>query len=398
LTDPGAWARDIEPGVGTTFTGKRVNARTALQTSAVYFCTSLIADAISSLPVDCYRTVKGKSKPAAVPSWLARPNPRMTPQDFWHRVITSMVLEGNGYIYVARLNGVIDSLWPVHPSIVDVNLIDGVPVYTLNGVPVGDDELIHIPAFTLAGEPKGLSVLEAARQAVGMGLTTEEFGARFFGQGTTMAGVIEVPGKLEPTEAKRLKADFAKNNSGTRNSHAIGVLTGGATWQSITVTPEQAQFLATRAYTKTDIALFFKVPPYMVDPSITSTWGTGIEEQNWAFIQNTLQPWITRIEQAISLFLLYGNQQMRFNLNARLRAKTLERMDAYAKGIEHGVYCLDDVRALEDLDPLPDGLGQKFFVPANLVEVGKEPPKPEPAPPPPAAPDPNAAPDEGNVK
>lgn len=383
LTDPAGWARDIEPGAGPTASGKRVNSRVALQMSAVFFCSGLIADSISSLPIDCFKSGRGKSKSVTPPSWLIRPNPVMTPQDFWHRVLTSMILEGNGYIWVARNDrNAIDSLWPVHPSRVDIrNGEGGTLIYSIDGVDAPDGAIVHIPAFTIAGEHKGISVIEAARQAVGLGLTAEEFGARFFAQGTTMAGVIAVPGKLETDEARRLKADFAKSNSGTRNSHAVGVLSGGATWTNISVTPEQAQFLATRAYTKTDIALFFRVPPYMVDPTVTSSWGSGIEEQNWAFIQNTLQPWITRIEQAISLFLLYGNTVMRFNLNARMRAKTSERMDAYAKGIQNGIYCPDDVRALEDLDPLPDGKGKVFYRPANLLEVGEDPPPKAPSPP-----------------
>lgn len=378
LTDPGSWFNDIEPGAGPTHSGKSVNSHNALGLSAVYFCSGLIADSISSLPADCFRpNGKSGSKPVKKPDWLIKPNPQMYPQDFWHRVITSMVMEGNGYIFVVRNpdNGKVDSLWPIHPH--RVSILHGGPngrnIYLVNGTPVPDGDMIHIPAYTVAGQLKGLSVIEVARQAIGLGMTAEEFGARFFSQGTTMAGVISTPAALKPEEATRLKADFSKRNSGTKNSHAVGVLTGGAQWTNISVTPEQAQFLETRSYTKVDIALFFRVPPYMVDPTVASSWGKGIEEQNWSFVQNTLQPWITRIEQAISLFLLSGTTEMRFNLNARLRAKTTERMDSYAKGLQNGWYCVDDVRALEDMEPLPDGLGQKFFRMANLIELGAEP-------------------------
>jgi phage portal protein BeeE len=138
----------------------------------------------------------------------------------------------------------------------------------------------------------------------------------------------------------------------------------------------------------------------MVDPTVTSSWGSGVEEQNWAFIQNTLQPWVTRIEQAISGFLLIGQTEMRFNLDARLRAKTADRYEAYTKGLTNGFMCADDVRALEDMEPLPDGLGQSFWRPANLIEIGKEPPAPVAPPVAPVAPS-DSAPeteDEGSNK
>lgn len=391
LTDPDRWFSDIEPG-RETYTGRRITSRGALQTSAVYFCSGLIADAIGCLPVETFVKSGTKRKKVNPPSWLIQPNPVMTPIDFWHRMVTSLLLEGNAYAMVVRVDGEVDALYPIHPDVVDIDVAkDGTYVYKINGDVQPAGSILHIPGYTIAGCAKGISVLEAARQAIGLGLTAEEFGARFFGQGTAMSGVIEVPGALETKEARRLKADFSKSNSGTKNSHAIGVLTGGATWKPVSITPDQAQFLETRKFTKADIALFFRVPPHMVDPTVSSTWGTGIEEQNWAFVQNTIQPWLVRIEQAISLFLFGGTRQVHFNLDSRLRAKTTERMDAFAKGLEHGVYCEDDLRAMEDLPPLPNGLGQKFYVPANLVEVGA-PPKPESAPAPAPAPDPNADP------
>lgn len=396
LTAPERWFNEIEAFGGSTNSGKRVNAKTALQMSAVYFCTSLIADSIASLPTDTFKAGSSFRKPVGKPNWLTRPNPVMTPFDFWHRVITSMLLEGNGYIWVVRSGVGIDELWPIHPDRVEIRGPQTSPVYFVDGKRAPDGAVLHIPAFTQADKPEGMSVIEAAREAVGLGLTAEDFGARFFAQGTTMAGVIESPAKLEPTEAKRLKADFSKSNSGVKNSHAVGVLTGGAQWKSISITPEQAQFLATRAYTKVDIALFFRVPPYMVDPTVTSSWGSGVEEQNWAFIQNTLQPWITRIEQAVSAQLLYGTTYMRFNLDARLRAKTADRYEAYTKALNNGFMCADDVRALEDMEPLPKGHGAVFWRPANLVEVGKEPPAPvAPVAPPTGDPAPNS---EGSKK
>lgn len=397
LTDPEAWWRDIEPGAPQSYTGKNITRHTALQTSAVYYCAGLIADAIASLPLDTFIKTGNRRKQIDTPAWLVRPNPNMTPIDFWHRVVTSMLLEGNAFILTIRdpRDNEIVALYPIHPDYVDIEDNPNGNLYHIGGQVLTQKDILHIPGFTLAGETRGYSVLSAAKQSIGLGLTTEEFGARFFGQGTTMSGVIEVPSSLDPKEARRLKADFSKSNAGVKNSHAIGVLTGGAVWRPVSITPDEAQFLETRKFSKVDIALFFRVPPHMVDPTVSSTWGTGVEEQNWAFVQNTIQPWLTRLEQAITLYLLPEGQQVHFNLDSRLRAKTTERMDAFAKGLEHGVYCQDDLRAMEDLPPLPNGLGKKFYVPANLIEVGAPKPEPQaPAPAPAADPkaDPNADP------
>jgi HK97 family phage portal protein len=184
-----------------------------------------------------------------------------------------------------------------------------------------------------------------------------------------MSGIIEHPGKANPEEARRLKEDFVKKHQGVANSHAVGILTGGASWHPITITPEQSQFLQTRNFTKADIALFYRVPAYRVDPAVTSSWGRGVEEQNYAMAQDTLHPWAARIEQAISLFLLPGFQQMRFNMDARLRAKLSERYQAHALAIANGIKSPDEVRAEESLSPIPDGRGEQWFRPANIIGI-----------------------------
>jgi hypothetical protein len=157
-----------------------------------------------------------------------------------------------------------------------------------------------------------------------------------------------------------------------KNSHSVGVLTGGASFKPITISPEQAQFLETRRFQKSEIALLYRVPAYLVDSTVSSTWGTGIEEQNKFFVDQTLMPWIVRIEQAVSTFLLPGFQYIRFNVDARLRAKTKDRYESYQLGLTNGFLNSDEVRAMEDLGPLPKKLGQRFYRPLNLGVVGEE--------------------------
>lgn len=356
---------------------------------SVYACQSLIADGIASLPVDHFSKSAGKKTSldqTKSPRWIRQPNPFQTSYAFWHRVIISLLCDGNAFLAIIRNDaGVIQALWCLHPQ--DVQIEEGVAgddQYRVSGVDqlLSRDSILHIPAFTVPGCSRGLSPLDMAREAIGLGLTAEEFGARFFSQGTTMAGVIEHPGTPQPAEAKLLRDMFKKTHAGIKNSHTVGVLTGGASFKPITMTPEQAQFLETRRFQKAEIALLYRVPAYLVDSSVTSTWGSGIEEQNKFFVDQTLMPWIVRIEQSISTFLLPGQQYLKFNLDARLRAKTKDRYEGYRTALTNGFMNADEIRALEDMDPLPKKTGQLFYMPLNLAVVGDEkPPSAAPAAP-----------------
>jgi HK97 family phage portal protein len=382
---------------------------------AVYACQSLIADAVASLPVDHYTTFSGRKEPVErSPKWVTQPNPYQTAYEFWFRVVISLLSDGNAFIYTVRNDrGEVQALYCLHPSY--VSIVDG-PLGD-NRYEVADDrgvvqgvydrsQILHIPAFVVPGNSRGLSPLDMAREAIGLGLTAEEFGARFFEQGTTMAGVIEHPGTPRPDEAKLLREMFRKTHAGVKNSHSVGVLTGGASFKPITISPEQAQFLETRRFQKAEIALLYRVPAYLVDSQVTSTWGSGVEEQNKFFVDQTLMPWIVRIEQAVSTFLLPGQQYIRFNVDARLRAKTKERFEAYQLALNNGFMNADEIRALEDMGPLPKKLGQRFYRPLNLGVVGEEDKKPAaagngpegdpqaPQNPPNAPNDPNAGPTE----
>lgn len=392
-----AWAKDYPSLFGgpRTFAGKRVTQRSSLQMIAVYQCQSIIIDGIATLPVDHFRKVGDRREEVPAdqsPRWIRQPNPFQTPVEFWSRVVQSLLSDGNAFIATIRnKRGAIQALYCLHPGDVHINAGKlGENTYTVNGEQFDRSQILHIPGFVFGNEARGLSPIDIAREAIGLGQTAEEFGARFFSQGVTMSGVIEHPGMPNKDEAKLLREMFRKTHGGVKNSHAVGILTGGASFKPITVTPEQAQFLETRRFQKSEIAGLYRVPAYRVDPSVTSTWGSGIEEQNKSLILDTYLPWAVRIEQAISTFLLAGPQFIKFNFDARQRPTTKERYEAYQKGIDAGFLCLDDVRALEDMPPLPNGQGKHFWRPGNMVPIKQalEKPKetPKPVDPPPAEP------------
>lgn len=383
-----AWQKDFPSlfGRGRTAAGKEITYESSLTLVAVQSCVSLISDGVATLPVDEGITVGGKRKPVERKTpWVERPNAFQTPVAFWGRVVTSLALDGNAFIFTIRdERGVIQSLYCIDPRIVEiVDVGFGETRYRIGGAidasgkfsggqEFDRSQILHIPFFVMPGNPRGLSPIDLASEAIALGVTAEEYGSRFFQQGTTMAGVIEHPQSPKPDEAKMLRDMFRKTHAGTKNSHAVGILTGGATFKPITISPEQAQFLETRRFQNHQIALLYHIPTYMVDPTVTSSWGSGIEEQNKSLIENAFMPYIVRIEQAVSTFLLGGNRYMKFNLDARLRPNTKERYEAYAIAVNNGWMNLDEVRALEDMEPIPDGKGQDFYRPLNHALVGAE--------------------------
>lgn len=376
------WATDVETMATPTASGQSISPTNARTLAAVWSCQSLIADAIASLPVDTYREDRAKKRKVALsnPKWLDKPNLFESRYTFWHKVMISLLgQDGNAFIMLGRLEtGAIVQAIVLDPASVEVDETSAVPIYRYNDVEYSDRDILHIPAFTVPGKRRGLSVIDNAREAIGLGLAAEEFGARFFSQGTTMAGVIEHPGSPKPGELAIMARMLRKTHSGLKNSHALGILTGGASWKSVSITPEQAQFLETRRFQNIQIAQLYRVPPHLIDPTVTSSWGSGVEEQNKFFADYTLIPWLVRIEQAISN-ILPGGQTIQFNVNARLRAKTVERFQAYTQAINNGFMSLDEVRSLEDLQAIPGGRGNVWFVPANLMELGADPP-PGPTP------------------
>ncbi|MER7445053.1 phage portal protein [Micromonospora avicenniae] len=381
------WRDEVEYSSVATASGEEINPARARTLVAVWSCQSLIADGVASLPIDTFRKVKRRGSRETIdsPSWLVAPNPFETPYTFWHKVMVSLLGEdGNAFIQLAREGdnpkGNIVAAFVLDPLLVDVDEFSPTPLYTYEGRTFTPDTMIHIPAFTKPGQRRGLSVVEHAAEAIGLGLAAEEFGARFFSQGTTMAGVVEHPGNPKPGEVAVLARMLKKSHAGIKNSHAVGILTGGASWKSISITPEQAQFLETRRFQNIQIAQLYRVPPHLIDPTVTSSWGSGVEEQNKFFVDYTLVPWLTRLEQAFSRMLPNG-QYVKFNVDARLRAKTAERFQAYVQAVSNGIMSLDEVRALEDMQPIPGGKGKAHVRPLNLIEVGKEPPKAAAQPP-----------------
>ena len=225
------------------------------------------------------------------------------------------------------------------------------------------------------GSIKGLSPISAAREMIGLALGAQRYGATFFGSSGLAGATIEVPGQLTPEGVEALKASWNAVHRSASNANKIAVLTEGAKFSKISIPPEDSQFLETKKSSVADIARIFGVPPHLLaDSQLSTSWGSGLHEQNVAFSMYSLRPYITRIEHGMTSILRSSGISVAYaKLDvASLSRGTSERWGNYQQGILNGVYSIDEVRALEGLPPLPDGEGQTHYRPLNLVPVGQE--------------------------
>jgi HK97 family phage portal protein len=362
-----------------------VNQSTALRLIAVYACVRLISDTVASLPARAYRKQGDERKEVSrPPSWLDMPNVETTWFEFVERCLSSLNLDGNAFVLITSRDnlGFPAEFYTLHPSSVDVRREKGRTFFVWEGgtelsrysprTPMGD--VLHIKAFNDGGL-RGLSPIDVARQAIGLGLASEKYGSRFFGKGQgTMPGVIEFPEASEKKtkdEIQVMRDAWAGAHEGVENSGRPGILTGGATWKNVSISMEDAQFLETRKFQVVEIARLFNVPPHLIQELDTTTsWGTGIEQQSIGFVRFSLLPWLVRLESSFNQFLPRG-QFMKFEAKGLERGDSVAQSEFYAKSIQNGWMSRNEIRSLEDLPKETDL--DKFLIPANETVVGEEP-------------------------
>lgn len=354
-----------------TDSGQAVNTTKAMRVVSVYACVTLIADAIRALPVDVYRKVgDGRVPVARPPQWLRSPNPEQGWGQFIDYALHALLTNGNAPIWIAGKDqfGFAEDLYVLHPDDVTFTRIkseDGrrLKEVKVNGVGMREftarhpeGQILHIMAHTADGVV-GLSPIEQAKQAIGGALAVEKFGNKFWDQSAMTTGVLELPSGSNPTDEQltRIGKAWRRKFSGSDKAWMPIVLANGATYKPIQVPNDDAQFIETRKFSVAEIARLYRVPPHLIgDVERSTSWGSGIEEQNIGFVSWTLMPWITRLEEAFSQLLPRG-QFIKFNVNSLLRGDTGARANFYQtlgglKAIE-----INEIRAFEDMPPLPDG-------------------------------------------
>lgn len=358
--------------------GVTVNEETAMRVTAVSACVRLIAETIAALPLHTFvgsgPTREQIQRPQDEHIW-GDPNSEMTRVEFWEMVLASELSNGNAFINTPRTRaGSIGEMWPIEPRAVRVNRTkSGEKVFEIQGDRTRTvDEILHIPAFRLAGQDRGMSPIGQAREGIGVALAAERMAARFYGKGSVLSGIIEVEkdlsGKQQVVDA--YAHNWNRMHQGVDNSFNIAVLDNNGKFKPTTLPPEDLQFMEARKFQVVEICRMYRVPPHMVaDVERSTSWGTGLEQQQIAFLTYTLLPWIRRNEQAISKFLLpVRDRYAMFNLSGLLRADSQARGQFYREGRTGGWLSINDVRRLEDMPPVDEG--DEYLQPLNMAPVG----------------------------
>ena len=367
---------------GRTISGQSVNERSAMQMSAVYACVRILAESVASLPLHFYQynDTGGKEKAVNHPLyWLLHdePNPEMSSFSFRETLMTHLLLWGNAYAQIVRNGrGEVIALYPLMPDRMVVDRDARGRIYyeytrsdsdanTLgkkSSVILSPEDVFHIPGLGFDGLV-GYSPIAMAKQAIGMGLACDEYGAAFYQNGAQPGGVLEHPNVVK--DPKRVRESWNAIYQGSRNAHRIAVLEEGMTYKPITISPEQAQFLETRKFQIDEIARIFRVPPHMIGDLEKSSF-SNIEQQSLEFVKYTLAPWISRWEQAIQRSLLLMSERTRyfarFNVEGLLRGDYQSRMNGYAVARQNGWMSANDIRELESLDMIPDEQGGNLYL------------------------------------
>lgn len=367
---------------GGTTSGKAVNERTAMQTSAVYACVRILAESVAGLPLHVYERTANGSKSTKPSHPLYRllhdePNREMTSFVFRETLMSHLLLWGNAYAQIIRDGrGFPIALYPLLPDRMAVDRNEsGELVYTYQSdkgqVKLRRENILHIPGLGFDGLI-GYSPIAMAKNAVGLALATEDYGAAFFANGANPGGVLEHPGVIKPEQADRLRESW-QSQFGGANAHRVAVLEEGLKFHQISIPPEQAQFLETRKFQINEIARIFRVPPHMVGDLEKSSF-SNIEQQSLEFVKYTLDPWVVRWEQSLQQALILPSEKatifIKFNLDGLLRGDYQSRMQGYSTGIQNGFMSVNDVRGLEDMNLLTaEEGGDLHFVNGNMVKL-----------------------------
>ena len=367
---------------GRTTSGKPVNERTAMQTTAVYACVRILSEAIASLPIHVYKYQEDGGKEKVIDHSLYyllhdEPNPEMTSFVFRETLMSHLLIWGNAYAQIIRDGaGRVLGLYPLLPNKMSVERDERGKIYYVysrntdenpmfkeyGDIVLKQEDVLHIPGLGFDGLI-GYSPIAMAKNAVGMTLACEEYGASFFANGANPGGVLEHPGILK--DPSKVRESWNAVYKGTNNAHKIAVLEEGMKYQQIGIPPEEAQFLETRKFQLNEIARLYRIPPHMIGDLDKSSFN-NIEQQSLEFVKYTLDPWVVRWEQSLQRALLLptekGTYFIKFNVDGLLRGDYASRMNGYAVGRQNGWFSANDIREMENLNPISDEEGGNLYL------------------------------------
>mgnify|MGYP001302781033 CR=1 FL=1 len=366
---------------GSSGSGKSVTARTAIQVSAVYACVRVIAETVASLPLHLYEsTDSGSVKAVGHPLYRVlhdEPNAEMTSFILREVMLAHLLLWGNAYCQIIRTGrNQITQLYPLLPDRMEVDRDShGSLVYTYTTtdgktVKLAPEEVLHVPGLGFDGI-MGYSPIALERNAIGLGIAAEEYGSKFFANGATPSGVLTHPNTVKSPKA--LRESWNAAHGGSVNSGKVAILEEGMKFERISMPNNEAQFLETRKFQVSEICRIFRVPPHLVGDLEHATF-SNIEHQSISFGVHTIRPWLVRIEQSMNRALFSKTEKerffVRFNMDGLLRGAYKERMEGYAIARQNGWMSANDIRELENLNPIPENEGGfAYLCNGNMVPI-----------------------------
>jgi len=361
--------------------GVPVTPEGSLAMSAVWRGTNLLSNLGGALPLHVYvgdAQVDNKL--------LDDPHPDLTVCELWRLSYAHRCLWGNSYHQkIKNKAGEVINLFPISPWRMKVgkarkpdpaNPTGKVFEFTKDNGQTEvftPREIFHVPGFNYDGVT-GVSPVRLATNAIGLSIAAEQSASRLFASGNLLSGVLQTEQRLSKDSADALQRRWKEKFAGSGRAHEVAVLDAGVSFESMTMPSADAQMLESRDFQVTELARFFGIPPYLMFQTMKSTsWGTGLEQQATGFVKFDLHPgWLAPTEQRVTKELLADGERAKYAIEGLLRGDTASRAEYYRVMREIGAFCADDIRALEDMPPIPDG-GQVFLQPMNMVPLGTTP-------------------------
>lgn len=365
--------------------GTNVTHSSAMGITAYFQGVRIISETVGQLPLIEYRRINPRGKSQATDRklytlLLDEPNPEMDAISFTESLTGQAVMWGNAFAEIEwdMEGGMPVALWPLRSDSMKVGRDPAtkelIYAYTLpNGTPVRLPawRVWHMPGFSFDGTI-GYDSIYLAREALGLSMAMEEFGSRFFGNGTNVGGFLEHPNKLGDNAYKNLKNSMEEKYAGLTNAHRLMILEEGMKYQQIGIPPENAQFLESRKFQVIEIARLLNVKPHLLMDLDRATF-SNIEAQGIEHVTYTMMPWLKRWEQTCNRKLLLPSEKpyffFKFLVNSLLRGDSAARAEYYTKRFYLGSLSPNDIRELENENPIDDPNGDKYYVQANMLPI-----------------------------
>lgn len=352
----------------STYAGPTVTEGSAMRLAAVWSCVNLLADIVSTFPVQQFAAPGEEMELAPV---IAEPSATVDPIGWRRQAMVSWLLRGNVY---GIETSTLPSGWPrlveiAHPDWIGAHQERrlGPIEWSLNGKKLDAATMRHAAAFTVPGSPLGLSPIGQTRQSIGLGLAVQEYGARWFGDGAHPSALLKTEKPVNEEQAKTIKQRFLDAIRGKREPLVVGL---GMSYEAIQVAPNESQFLETIKANRTEIAAIF-LPHLILSETATMTY-TNVESRSLDLLVFDVQPWLVRLEAWLSRMIPRG-QTVKFNTDDLVRTTFKDRIEAEVAAVKGGIFSPDDARAMEDKPPIPDGKGKVWLWPPAGAGLAKEP-------------------------